>query len=150
MVRVYDAAAIGRALSYPALVDVLDAMFRTGCESPERHHHAIARDGAPLGLHLLMPAKGIHTTLDFYGRAPKAATADMWSDIVVGEATDGFGFGKLETAQDGDEAALQFGKGRAAHAIIPARRAASNRPVRTAASASTRCEPCPASSSARS
>lgn len=54
--RAFDAAAIGRVLSFPALVDVLAAMFKSGCESPERHHHTLTRDGATLGLHLLMPA----------------------------------------------------------------------------------------------
>ncbi|KAB2848278.1 MAG: ornithine cyclodeaminase family protein [Hyphomicrobiaceae bacterium] len=54
--RVFDAEALSRTLSYPALVDVLEAMFKTGCESPERHHHTLTRDGATLGLHLLMPA----------------------------------------------------------------------------------------------
>ena len=43
-------------------------------------------------LHLLMPRKRVHTVVDFYGRAPLATKPDMWADIVVGEATDGFGF----------------------------------------------------------
>ena len=54
--RAFDAAAIARTLSYPSLVDVLAAMFKSGCESPERHVHTLERNGAPLGLHLLMPA----------------------------------------------------------------------------------------------
>lgn len=43
-------------------------------------------------LHLLMPKRKVHTVLDFYGRAPLATKPDMWAGIVVGEATDGFGF----------------------------------------------------------
>lgn len=54
--KAYDAAAVGNALSYPALVDVLETMFKSGCDSPERHHHTLMRDGAALGMHLLMPA----------------------------------------------------------------------------------------------
>jgi ornithine cyclodeaminase len=54
--RALDAAAISRSLSFPAIVDVLAVMFKTGCDSPERHHHTLMRDGAALGLHLLMPA----------------------------------------------------------------------------------------------
>ncbi len=37
-------------------------------------------------------ADGTHLLLDFHGRAPKAARADMWADLVIGEAEDGFGF----------------------------------------------------------
>ena len=43
-------------------------------------------------LHVYDPATKRHETLDFYGRAPLAATADMWLSKLVGETEDGFGF----------------------------------------------------------
>ncbi len=43
-------------------------------------------------LHVYDPSRGIHETLDFYARAPQAATADMWAAKLVGESDDGFGF----------------------------------------------------------
>lgn len=33
-----------------------------------------------------------HVVLDFHGRAPSKATPDMWEDLIVKEAEDGFGF----------------------------------------------------------
>ena len=35
---------------------------------------------------------GAHRFIDFHGRAPAAARAGMWEDIILGEADDGFGF----------------------------------------------------------
>ena len=46
---------IARALTYPALVEALEAAFRTEVEVPVRHHHRIARAGADAAL-LVMPA----------------------------------------------------------------------------------------------
>lgn len=43
-------------------------------------------------MHIYMPRKGVHEILEFYARAPLAATPDMWVDKVVGESRDGFGF----------------------------------------------------------
>jgi gamma-glutamyltranspeptidase / glutathione hydrolase len=43
-------------------------------------------------MHVYDPARGTHETLDFYGRAPLAATPDMWLSKLVGETEDGFGF----------------------------------------------------------
>lgn len=43
-------------LSYPALVDVLDAAFRNGANSPPRHHLAVPLEGRPEATWLLMPA----------------------------------------------------------------------------------------------
>jgi gamma-glutamyltranspeptidase/glutathione hydrolase len=42
-------------------------------------------------MHIYQPG-GAHVCLDFYGRAPLAAKADMWLDRLVGETEDGFGF----------------------------------------------------------
>ena len=55
--RVVSADEIERALAYPALVDTLDAAFRTGAIAPPRHHHTIKlAAGAPNATLLLMPA----------------------------------------------------------------------------------------------
>ncbi len=43
-------------------------------------------------MHIYDPATAVHETLDFYGRAPLAATPDMWLSKLVGETEDGFGF----------------------------------------------------------
>lgn len=43
-------------------------------------------------LHLYLPRRGVHTLIDFHGRAPAAARPDMWADLVEGETRDGFGF----------------------------------------------------------
>ena len=43
-------------------------------------------------MHIHMPAQGVHTFLDFHGRAPLATRADMWEKLIVGECDDGFGF----------------------------------------------------------
>jgi gamma-glutamyltranspeptidase/glutathione hydrolase len=38
------------------------------------------------------PKQGVHTCIDFHGRTPLAATPEMWSNLLEGEARDGFGF----------------------------------------------------------
>jgi gamma-glutamyltranspeptidase/glutathione hydrolase len=43
-------------------------------------------------LHLYLPAREVHTFIDFHGRAPAAARPDMWTDRIEGETRDGFGF----------------------------------------------------------
>jgi ornithine cyclodeaminase len=53
--RVVSAAEIDRALTFPALIEALAEAFRGDVTAPVRHHHEIARDGAP-GTLLLMPA----------------------------------------------------------------------------------------------
>jgi ornithine cyclodeaminase/alanine dehydrogenase-like protein (mu-crystallin family) len=54
--RFIDSSQVSKALSYPALVDVLDEAFRTGAISPLRHHHKIALENRPEAMLLLMPA----------------------------------------------------------------------------------------------
>lgn len=54
--RFFDGAAVDAALSYPALVDVLEAAFIKGAIAPPRHHHAVPLDGRPEATLLLMPA----------------------------------------------------------------------------------------------
>ena len=46
---------IARALTYPALVEALEAAFRSEIEVPVRHHHRIAHPRGDATL-LLMPA----------------------------------------------------------------------------------------------
>lgn len=43
-------------------------------------------------MQVYLPSRGVHQFFDFHGRAPLAARPDMWEDIVIGEADDGFGF----------------------------------------------------------
>ncbi|KXF74849.1 gamma-glutamyltransferase [Paramesorhizobium deserti] len=43
-------------------------------------------------MHVYMPSKGVHDILEFYARAPLAATPDMWADKVQGQSRDGFGY----------------------------------------------------------
>ncbi len=43
-------------------------------------------------LHLCLPSRGVHTLIDFHGRAPRAVRPDMWEDLIVRECDDGFGF----------------------------------------------------------
>ena len=35
---------------------------------------------------------GVHEYIDFHAPAPEAATPDMWEDLIIGEARDGYGF----------------------------------------------------------
>jgi gamma-glutamyltranspeptidase / glutathione hydrolase len=42
-------------------------------------------------MHIYVPG-GAHAVIDFYGRAPLAATPDMWLDQLLAETEDGFGF----------------------------------------------------------
>jgi gamma-glutamyltranspeptidase/glutathione hydrolase len=42
--------------------------------------------------HVYMPGRGVHTTLDFHGRSPLAVRPDMWEQLVLREAEDGWGF----------------------------------------------------------
>ncbi|MDA7948341.1 MAG: gamma-glutamyltransferase [Hyphomicrobiaceae bacterium] len=43
-------------------------------------------------MHLFLPENGEHLLLDFQGRAPAGVRPDMWEDLIVKEAEDGFGF----------------------------------------------------------
>ena len=43
-------------------------------------------------MQIYMPGQGQHRFIDFHGRAPAAVKPDMWEDIILGEADDGFGF----------------------------------------------------------
>lgn len=67
-------AAIGTALVQTAVDPQMCGIAGMGC------------------LHVHLPAQGVHTTLDFHGRAPLAVRPDMWADRIVKEADDGWGF----------------------------------------------------------
>lgn len=53
--KIIDAESVAVALPYNALIDALEAAFREGAQSPDRHHHEVeVTDGAG-GTLLLMP-----------------------------------------------------------------------------------------------
>jgi alanine dehydrogenase len=55
--RVVGPSEVHAALDFPSLVEALRQMFRSGCEVPPRHHHAVAVPGGePDATLLLMPA----------------------------------------------------------------------------------------------
>ena len=43
-------------------------------------------------MQLYLPARSIHTTIDFHARAPFATQPDMWQELILREADDGWGF----------------------------------------------------------
>ncbi|MGE0222641.1 MAG: gamma-glutamyltransferase [Acetobacteraceae bacterium] len=67
-------AAIGAALVQTAVDPQMCGIAGMGC------------------MHIHLPHQGIHTTLDFHGRAPSAVRPDMWQDLILHEAEDGWGF----------------------------------------------------------
>jgi ornithine cyclodeaminase len=71
--RFITADEIESALSYPALVDVLERAFRTGAIAPPRHHHTIKLADRPDATLLLMPA--------WSAAEPGAATAGRYIGI---------------------------------------------------------------------
>lgn len=54
--RLFDAAEIDAALSYPALIDILDDAFRSEVIAPKRGQYAIERPGEENAILLTMPA----------------------------------------------------------------------------------------------
>lgn len=74
--RVVTAAEIDAALSYPKLVDVMEAAFRAGAIAPPRHHHSMKLPGgAADATLLLMPA--------WTASAPGADTAGRYLGVKV-------------------------------------------------------------------
>jgi len=43
-------------------------------------------------LQLYLPRSGVHSFIDFHGRAPAAVRDDMWEHLIESETPDGFGF----------------------------------------------------------
>lgn len=71
--RFVDATAVEATLSYPALVDTLEAAFRTGAHAPPRHHHTVRLANRPEAMFLLMPA--------WQASAPGATTAGEYLGV---------------------------------------------------------------------
>jgi gamma-glutamyltranspeptidase/glutathione hydrolase len=85
-------------------------------------------------MQLYLADKGVHTCIDFHGRAPGATRPEMWQDLIVRECDDGFGFvlkGEVNevgyqatttplTIKAFDEALRRFGTGSLARMIEPA------------------------------
>ena len=85
-------------------------------------------------MHLYLADKGVHTCIDFHGRAPLATKPDMWEDLVERECEDGFGFileGRLNeigyqcmttplTLKAFDQAMDRYGTRSLADVLIPA------------------------------
>lgn len=67
-------AAVGAALVQTAVDPQMCGIAGMGC------------------MHVYLPWRGVHTTIDFHGRAPAAVRADMWQDLIIREADDGWGF----------------------------------------------------------
>jgi alanine dehydrogenase len=71
---------VNAALDFTSLVESLRQMFRTGCESPLRHHHTIKDPaGGPDATLLLMPAwqSGRHIGIKLVTVFPGNATLDL-------------------------------------------------------------------------
>ncbi len=109
-------AAIGAALVQTAVDPQMCGIAGMGC------------------MHVYLPSRGIHTTIDFHGRAPAAVRSDMWQDLIIREADDGWGFileGRVNeigyqaittpmTLRAFDHALRRFGTQRLAELIQPA------------------------------
>ena len=54
--RLVTAAKLDDIIDFPVLIDALARAFRGGVVAPQRHHHAIEREGQATATHLLMPA----------------------------------------------------------------------------------------------
>lgn len=99
--RFFDGAAVDAALGYPALVDILQAVFRQGAIAPLRHHHAIALEGRPEATLLLMPAweakepggdtagryMGVKTVTVFPDNAARGMPAVLGTYLLLSAAT---------------------------------------------------------------
>jgi gamma-glutamyltranspeptidase/glutathione hydrolase len=85
-------------------------------------------------MQIYLPEHGVHTFIDFHGRAPQATRPEMWQDKIVRECDDGFGFvlkGEVNeigyqsattplTIKAFDEALTRFGTRTLAELIGPA------------------------------
>jgi gamma-glutamyltranspeptidase/glutathione hydrolase len=85
-------------------------------------------------IHVYLPGKRVHTTLDFHGRSPLAVKPDMWQHLLSHEADDGwgfilkgrvneFGYGSITTPRSlaaFDEALRRWGTRRLAELLEPA------------------------------
>ncbi|MBS8259769.1 ornithine cyclodeaminase family protein [Roseibium polysiphoniae] len=120
-----------KALPSLALVDALDAMFKSGCEMPVRHHHDMAVPGEPDATILLMPAwvpgafagvKIVNVMPGNSGRGLPAISAEyLLSDARTGEMLAMINGGELtarRTAAASALAARYLARKDASHLVV--------------------------------
>lgn len=105
--RFFDAAAVDAALSYPGLVDILEAAFIKGAIAPPRHHHGVALDGRPEATLLLMPAWQARTAGSaFAGRFMGVKAVTVFPDNDTQGKPAVFGTYVLLSAESGEALAV--------------------------------------------
>jgi ornithine cyclodeaminase/alanine dehydrogenase-like protein (mu-crystallin family) len=105
--RILDGHAVDGALSYPALVDILEAAFAKGAIAPPRHHHAIALDGRPEATLLLMPAwEAREAGSPFAGRYMGFKSVTVYPDNVTRGQPAVLGTYVLMSAETGETLAV--------------------------------------------
>lgn len=105
--RIFDGAAVDAALSYPALVDTLQAAFAKGAIAPPRHHHAVALEGRPQATLLLMPAWEARTPgSPFAGRYMGLKSVTVYPDNAARGAPAVLGTYLLMSAETGETLAV--------------------------------------------
>ncbi|NBN62454.1 ornithine cyclodeaminase family protein [Microvirga tunisiensis] len=101
--RVMNAVETAEALPYPALIEALRDMFRSGCEMPLRHHHTVAVPGEPDATLLLMPAwvpgryMGVKLVSVFPGNVTRGLPS-ISGQYMLSDATTGAGLALLDGA----------------------------------------------------
>ena len=92
--KIFDYAATGARLPYPALIDAVRAIFIDGCTVPRRHIHAIDSDDAAATL-LVMPAwqknkfMGIKHVTIYPDNGKKHGLAGLHSTYTLFDANNG-------------------------------------------------------------
>ena len=105
--RFFDGVAVDAALSYPALIDILDAAFAKGAIAPLRHHHPIALADRPEAMLLLMPAWEASTPgADTAGRYIGVKSVTVFSDNATRNKPAVYGTYLLMSAQSGETVAV--------------------------------------------
>lgn len=105
--RFFDGAAVDAVLSYPSLVDILEAAFIKGAIAPPRHHHGVALDGRPEATLLLMPAWQARTAgTAFAGRFMGVKAVTVFPDNDTQGKPAVFGTYVLLSAESGEALAV--------------------------------------------
>jgi ornithine cyclodeaminase len=105
--RFIDGAAVDAALSYPGLVDILEAAFTKGAVAPPRHHHGVALSGRPEATLLLMPAwEAREAGSDVAGRFMGVKTVTVFPDNASLGMPAVFGTYILLSAETGEALAV--------------------------------------------
>jgi alanine dehydrogenase len=106
--RVIGPSEVHAALDFGALVESLRQMFRSGCETPVRHHHGIEVPGAAEATLLLMPAwqPGRHIGVKMVTVFPSNAAKSLPSVMGVYLLLDG-GTGEPVALIDGPALTLR-------------------------------------------